>query len=137
MSGGATSDWRTVQVREHVYFTQQPPAEDEVSTKEDYSACVLVEGGFPPYEYQWLKELTGSQMPLDAQETMCLILENIDFEDAGDYSVEVRDSFEDITQSSNLRLTVHQGVPLAGVMGLGGLAAAIAGAGLVLLRRKR
>jgi hypothetical protein len=101
-----------------------------------FDAEPLVDGGIDPLMYQWED---GSKAVLSGETNSTLEFNPLTFADAGQYRFSVTDSHPSpTTQTSNYAiLTVVEGVPVAGALGLGALAVAGALGGALALRRRR
>jgi len=113
-----------------------------VRQKERFTWSVEVEGGLGTVNFQWFKnDQTKAWVPVpeDAfhQDTTTdsLLFVEVDFDDAGQYRIEVSDDFTMI--SSQAQMSVGVALPVAGVAGLALLSAVSALAGAAGLRRRR
>lgn len=101
--------------------------------------AILAGQGLPPLSFEWTKD-DGSKafVPLvPAQNGQALVLNPATFADAGVYQVEVSDSGTDGPFFDTFVLTVEEGVPAAGGLGLGALAVLSALGGALALRRRK
>jgi hypothetical protein len=95
-----------------------------------------VDGGLPPLTYEWLK-FDGSKATTVVGTGSPFVISNLDFGDAGTYSVRVTDAGVDQELSNEIALTVEPGLPLTGGAGLIGVTMLIGAAGAAVLRRRK
>ncbi len=128
-----TSADAVLAVADRISMVTQPQPQTVVKNS---AATFTVEaaGGFVPLHYHWLKD--GISLPggPDAPE---LVINSAAYEDAGNYSAEVYDSHTDSIASDTATLTVVDGVPVTGALGLAALALTAALGGARTLRRKK
>lgn len=106
---------------------------------QDFTWGIAVDGGLSPVTFQWSRELAGGAKVFElipGANSASLTLNNLAFEDAGDYLVEVTDGGTG-NASSQAALTVVKGVPAVGLLGLSILSISSALGGAVMLRRKK
>ncbi len=95
--------------------------------------------GLSPLSFEWTKD-DGAKVfqPLvPAQNGPALVFTPLSFADAGTYQVTVSDDGTDGPPSDSFVLTVIEGVPVGGGLGLGALAVMSALGGALALRRRR
>ncbi len=109
------------------------PADQTVTERLTATFTVVTMGGYMPLHYQWKKG--GDNLP-DSPDGPKLVISNVSFDDAGDYSVEVSDSHTASVESTTATLTVEPGASVAGGLGLAALALAAALGGMRTLRRR-
>jgi hypothetical protein len=105
----------------------------------DFTWDITVDGGLSPVTFQWSRELDGGSKVFElipGANSNTLLIEDLAYEDAGTYLVEVTDGGTG-NASSQASLSVVQGVPAAGLLGLSLLTLSSALGGAVLLRRKK
>lgn len=125
------SDHAVLSVREHMTFAAQPQG-GAALTGGNHTFSVIAEKGYTPYSYQWKKD--GSDILNEGNAS--LVLTSLELTDTGTYSVDVWDFNGELHQSDPAILTVTQGVPAAGLMGLAALASACAALGMRKSRRR-
>jgi hypothetical protein len=120
--------------------------EEVVATREDdFTLEVEFAGGIPDFTLEWLKDDgTGSKeftivvgVTNATESPASFVLEDVAFEDAGEYAVRVSDSGTQSRLSNSVTITVEEGVPLVSTTGLGLLAGLTALAGAMAARRRR
>lgn len=105
-------------------------------TNFSFDGGAIVSGGIRPLAFQWLDD---SKAALTGETNPTLDFNPVDFDDAGNYAVQVTDSHPTpTTVTSNFAvLSVFEGLPVTGALGLGALAVAGALGGAFALRRRR
>lgn len=130
-NGGVThpSEMVSLSVRSHLRIVHQPRS-GEAFFGEAWAFSVDADGGYPPLHYQWRKE---QQQDCPGATEEVYLIDPLQPEDAGLYSVEIHDSNTDALESYPVRLTLTQRIPAAGGAALAAMAAllAMAGAGRV------
>jgi hypothetical protein len=101
--------------------------------------AVLQGEGLQPLSFEWTKDdgAKAFQPLVPAQTTGSLVFTPLSFADAGTYQVTVSDDGTDGPFSDSFVLTVVEGVPVGGGLGLGALAVMSALGGALALRRRR
>ena len=116
--------------------------DQEARDGQPFSTPADVDGGIPPLSYEWTKD-DGSKAfqplvpPQSGTGAQTFQLNPATFADAGTYQVEVNDSGSDPALTDTFVLTVVEGLPVGGGLGLGLLAAMSAVGGALALRRRR
>jgi ELWxxDGT repeat protein len=130
-NGGVThpSEMVSLSVRSHLRIVHQPRS-GEAFFGGAWAFSVDADGGYPPLHYQWRKE---QQQDCPGATEEVYLIDPLQPEDAGLYSVEIHDSNTDALESYPVRLTLTQRIPAAGGAALAAMAAllAMAGAGRV------
>jgi hypothetical protein len=123
-----------LEVKEHLEITQYPEDADK-QVGDSHTFTVQTAGGYAPRNYVWKKLAEGSEEIIpDASEASYTIAE-LRESDAGAYTVEVTDANTDVRTASAV-LTVTQGIPVTGVVGLAALLALLSIAGARLARAR-
>lgn len=122
---------------DHLKFVSLPPADVTVPRGRTMQLEVAAAGGTPPYSYEWQFELASKAYVPVGDDAPVLVLELVDFDDAGLYVCTVNDLYEMVTTSPT-SLHVSPGVPVSNLLGLcvTSLLLALCGAG-ALRERKR
>lgn len=126
---GYSSDTDTIQIKEHLQITEQPQDDHGISGN-SHSFTVTATGGYEPLHYQWMKNgenIIGS--PDDATFTIV----ELSMADAGDYTVEIYDSYADSAVSEPANLTVEDGLPTMGLAGMAAMALTLIALSLLVL----
>ncbi len=113
-AGSDSSEFVTVTVVDPLTILQAPQGAD-CAVKDCFTFSVVATGGFQPLAYEWKK--AGSSAILSTESS--LALDDISFDDVGDYYVIVMDDSGTLVQSGMAALGVHWGTPAAGPLALG------------------
>ena len=126
-NGGVThpSEMVSLSVRSHLRIVHQPRS-GEAFFGGAWAFSVDADGGYPPLHYQWRKE---QQQDCPGATEEVYLIDPLQPEDAGLYSVEIHDSNTDALESYPVRLTLTQRIPAAGGAALAAMAALLALAG--------
>ena len=111
-SGVYPTRYATLSVEEHLEITG-PPTGGQEPLDASHTFSVQSTGGFAPLTYAWEKD--GTTIP-DASEAS-YTRSDLTTLDSGTYTVEVSDANSDV-RTASADLTVTQGVPVAGIVGL-------------------
>lgn len=106
----------------------------------NFSHPAIIQGeGLQPLSFEWTKDdgAKAFQPLVPAQNGPALVFTPLSFADAGTYQVTVSDDGTDGPFSDSFVLTVIEGVPVGGGLGLGALAVMSALGGALALRRRR
>ena len=117
-------------VEDHLQITA-PPVDGQEQAGASHTFTVDTSGGYLPLAYVWSK---GSKTTSGADAASFTVSDLVQ-SDSGTYTVEVSDADSDILTAS-AKLTVSQGIPVAGLVGLGALAGLIAAVGARNMRKK-
>jgi hypothetical protein len=104
----------------------------------DFVWSILVDGGLSPITYQWSRDVDAAKAMeiIVGENNTTLELDNLSFDDAGIYLVEVTDGGTGAV-SSQATLTVVKGLPAAGLLGISLLTISSALGGAIALRRRK
>ncbi len=128
-----TSEPALVEVHEHLAIATQPYG-GSATENGGFDFSVATTGGYGPLTYAWYKE--GSATVLSAGAT--LNLGPLTMADSGTYYVVISDQVSDSLESVHAHLEVNaSALPVAGLAGLGALAAAMALAAARSIRKRR
>jgi parallel beta-helix repeat protein len=108
------------------------PVSAEVPAGRTHRFTAEVAGGFHPITATWFKD--GEAVPF--AKNLVFTLSPVQPEDAGAYTVQAIDAFGAIIESQPAMLTVAEGLPATGGMGMLALAAALIGLGGLSMRRR-
>lgn len=134
-----TSVWATLDVVNHLNFTQQPVSQTDVPVNGSAVFAVQVDGGIGSLSYQWYKNnVSLGEDPSFAYPSnqATLSIPVVAATDEGAYKCVVSDDNESVT-SNVVALTLVAGTPAAGPLALSLLSMVLVGAGAWVSRRKK
>jgi hypothetical protein len=141
--GGTTPSSNSIEITVAERLGNLSVPNTEARDGQPFSTPVEFDGGIAPFDYEWTRD-DGSKafQPLTPpQLTDTFSLNPATFADAGLYQIEVTDAGSDLspgsTQSLAWVLTVVEGLPVGGGIGLGVLALVSAVGGALALRRRK
>lgn len=135
--GSVTSGNATIEIVDELSIVDG--LEDTTANEgSDFVWGITVAGGLSPITYQWSRDVGGAKAMeiIPGENNSTLELDNLGFDDAGEYLVEVTDGGTGAV-SSQATLTVVKGVPVAGLLGMSLLTLTSALGGAMALRRRK